>query len=192
MPRKHFRRFLPHQDTVRANRYLARLDAGGTWLHHPNLWHLNRHSVAGGFAIGLFAGLVPGPLQMLVAALLAVLLKKNLPVALLTTLYTNPFTIVPLYLLAIAYGRLLLGNGDHPVTVEPYAWDWANWIDSMQGLAHWTLSLGKPLAAGLPALAITLSVLGYCAVQLGWRAYVVLAWRARARRRAKRDVNPLN
>lgn len=182
MPRKHFRRFLPNQDTIRSHRYLAWL---GTWLHHPNLWHLNRGSVAGGFAIGLAAGLVPGPLQMLVAALLAVALKKNLPVALLTTLYTNPFTIVPLYLLAIAYGRLLLGAGHHPVIVEPYSWDWAHWIDSLQGLADWTLSLGKPLALGLPALAITLSALGYAAVQLGWRAYVVLAWRARARRRRR-------
>lgn len=186
MPRKHFRRFLPDGDAIRANRYLAWL---GTWLHHPNLWHLNRGSVAGGVAIGLFAGLVPGPLQMLVAALLAIPLKKNLPVALLTTFYTNPFTILPLYLVAIAYGRFLLGAGHHPAKVEPYEWDWAHWIDSMQGFAHWTLSLGKPLALGLPALAITLSVIGYAAVRIGWRAYVVLAWRARARRRAKRHAN---
>jgi len=186
MPRKHFRRFLPHRDAIRANRYMARLDTWGTWLHHPNLWHLNRGSVAGGFAIGLAAGLVPGPLQMLGAALLAIPLKKNLPVALLTTLYTNPFTIVPLYLLAIAYGRLLLGAGNHPVIVEPYAWDWAHWIDSLQGLAHWTLSLGKPLAVGLVALALTLAAAGYFAVQLSWRVYVVLAWRARARRRRHR------
>ncbi len=182
MPRKHFRRFLPDGDTVRAHRYLAWL---GAWLHHPNLWHLNRGSVAGGVAIGLFAGLVPGPLQMLTAALIAVPLKKNLPVALLVTLYTNPFTIVPLYLLAIAYGGFLLGAGNHPVIVEPYAWDWAHWIDSLQRLAHWTLSLGKPLAVGLPALALTLAAAGYFAVQLGWRLYVVLAWRARARRRRR-------
>ena len=183
MPRKFFRRFLPDRDAIRANKYLAWL---GTWLHHPNLWHLNRGSVAGGVAIGLAAGLVPGPLQMLTAALLAIPLKKNLPVALLTTLYTNPFTIVPLYLLAIAYGRLLLGAGAQPVTVEPYAWDWTHWIDSLEGLAHWTLSLGKPLAVGLPALALTLAAAGYCAVQLAWRVFVVLAWRARARRRRHR------
>jgi hypothetical protein len=183
MPRKLFRKYLPDGNTVRANRYLAWL---GAWLHHPNLWHLNRGSVAGGFAIGLAAGLVPGPLQMLTAALLAIPLKKNLPVALLTTLYTNPFTIVPLYLLAIAYGRMLLGAGSHPVTVEPYEWDWAHWIDSLQALAHWTLSLGRPLAAGLVALALTFAAVGYCTVQLAWRVYVVLAWRARARRRRHR------
>ncbi len=185
MPRKFFRSLLPDGETVRANRYLAWL---GTWLHHPNLWHLNRDSVAGGVAIGMFSGLVPGPLQMLTAALLAIPLKKNLPVALVTTLYTNPFTIAPLYLLAYGYGKLLLGASHHPVEVQPFEWDWARWIDSIQGLLHWALALGKPLAVGLVALALTLAVLGYAAVQLGWRAYVLLAWRARARRRVKRDV----
>ena len=186
MPRKHFRRFLPDRDAIRANRYLAWLDTWGTWLHHPNLWHLNRHSVAGGFAIGLFSGLVPGPLQMITAALLAVPLKRNLPVALVTTLYTNPLTIAPLYLLAYGYGRLLMGASHDPAKVEPYAWDWAHWIDSAQALAHWTLSLGPPLAIGLVALALTLAAIGYAAVQIGWRVYITLAWRARARRRAKR------
>jgi uncharacterized protein (DUF2062 family) len=185
MHRKFFRRHLPDGDTVRAHWYLAWLDR---WLHHPNLWALNRDSVAGGFAIGLFAGLVPGPLQMLTAALLAVPLRKNLPVALLTTLYTNPFTIVPLYLIAIAYGRFLLGAGDNPVTVEPYSWDWGHWFDSMHGLALWSLSLGKPLAVGLVALALTLATAGYFAVQIAWRAYVIIAWRRRALRRAKRKT----
>ena len=186
MPRKIFRRFLPDGDTVRANKYLARVATWGPWLNHPNLWHLNRDSVAGGVAIGLFAGLVPGPLQMLTAALIAVPLKKNLPVALVTTLYTNPLTIAPLYLLAYAYGRLLLGAGHHPVVVQPFEWDWAHWIDSAQALAQWALALGKPLAIGLVALALTLAALGYVATQLAWRAYVVLAWRARLRRRTRR------
>ena len=97
MPRKLFRKYLPSAESVRGNRWVAMF---GTLLHHPNLWHLNRDSVAGAVAIGLFSGLVPGPLQMLTALILAIPLRRNLPVALLMTLYTNPFTIVPLYLLA--------------------------------------------------------------------------------------------
>jgi uncharacterized protein (DUF2062 family) len=181
VPRKFFRKFLPDGDLVRRHRALVWL---GGWLQHPNLWHLNRHSVAGGVAIGLFAGLVPGPLQMLAAALIAVPLRKNLPVALATTLYTNPFTIAPLYLLAYGYGRLLLGGGQ-AAAIVPYEWDWSHWVDSAQALMHWALALGKPLLVGLIALAVTLAALGYAAVQIGWRAYVILAWRARARRRAK-------
>ncbi|HUK04536.1 MAG TPA: DUF2062 domain-containing protein [Burkholderiales bacterium] len=180
MPRKFFRRFLPDGETVRAHKSLA---WAGRRLQHPSLWHLNRRSVAGGVAIGLFAGLVPGPLQMLTAALLAIPLKKNLPVALATTLYTNPLTIAPLYVLAYGYGRILLGSAGDAAAVAPFEWDWEHWIASLQGLAAWALSLGKPLAVGLPALALTLAAAGYFAVQVAWRAYVVAAWRARNRRR---------
>ena len=182
MPRKFFRRFLPDGDTLRDHKYLAWL---GTWLQQPNLWHLNRDSVAGGVAIGLAAGLVPGPLQMLAAALLAVALKKNLPVALVTTLYTNPFTIAPLYLLAYGYGCLLLGADQGSIAVPPYDWDWTNWIYSLRALAEWTLALGKPLAVGLAALALTLAAAGYFAVQVAWRTYVIHAWRSRKKRRAQ-------
>jgi uncharacterized protein (DUF2062 family) len=180
MPRKFFRRFLPDHDKVRANRWFGRL---AVRFSHPNLWCLNRGSVSGGLAIGLFAGLIPGPFQMLGAALLAIPLKKNLPVALVTTLYTNPLTIVPLYLLAYAYGNLLLGGGAHHVDVAPLLWDWTDLVGSSRELMEWTFSLGKPLAVGLIALALTLASAGYFAVQIGWRIYVGFAWRARARRR---------
>ena len=181
MPRKYFRKYLPDPEAVRSSRLVA---AFGRWLHHPNLWHLNRRSVSGGVAIGLFAGLVPGPLQMLAALLLAVPLKKNLPVALIVTFYTNPFTIVPLYLLAYGYGRLLL-PGAQEMAIAPFVTDWWNLGESMRELWEWMLVLGKPLAVGLVALASTLALLGYAAVQLAWRVYVAAAWRARARRRAR-------
>ena len=102
MPRKHFRKYLPTYDRVLENRIIARF---GSFLHHPNLWHLNRDSVAGGVAVGLFSGLVPGPLQILTALLIAVPLRVNLPVAMVTTFYTNPFTIGPLYFLAYEIAR---------------------------------------------------------------------------------------
>jgi hypothetical protein len=182
VPRKYFRKYLPDPEVVRSSRMVA---AFGSWLQHPNLWHLNRRSVSGAVAIGLFSGLVPGPLQMLTALLLAIPLRKNLPVALLVTFYTNPFTIVPLYLLAYAYGQLLL-PGERAALVAPFEMDWSNFGESMQALGAWMLSLGKPLAVGLVALGCTLAAVGYISVQLAWRAYVVSAWRARARRRKAR------
>lgn len=182
MPRKFFRKHLPDHESIRANRWLGWL---GGFLDNPGLWRLNRKSVSGAVAIGLFSGLVPGPLQMITAALLAVPLRKNLPVALFVTLYTNPFTIVPLYVLAYAYGQLIVG-GDGTTRIQPYETDWSNLVDSMRGLVDWMLALGKPLAVGLVALALTLAALGYFTVQIGWRAYVTLAWRARRRRFARR------
>lgn len=183
MPRKFIRKYLPSAASVREHRWVAKF---GGLLHHPNLWHLNRDSVAGAVAIGLFAGLVPGPLQMLTALLLAIPLRRNLPVALLVTLYTNPFTIVPLYLVAYAYGSLLLGLNHPQPAIPHFEMDWGHIIDSMWRLLDWTLALGKPLAVGLVALGLTLALIGYIVVQLGWRAYVVLAWRARRRRRQGR------
>ena len=183
MPRKFIRRYVPSAAEVRKNRLVAMF---GTLLHHPNLWHLNRDSVAGAVAIGLFAGLVPGPLQMLAALILAVPLHRNLPVALLMTLYTNPFTIVPLYLLAYGYGSLLLGGGENRAAIEPFEMDWGSFFESMGRLLDWMLALGAPLAVGLVALGLTFAALGYAAVQFGWRAFVMLAWRARAKTRRRR------
>ena len=40
-------------------------------LADPDLWHLNRKSTARAVAIGLFCGLIPGPLQMISAAICA-------------------------------------------------------------------------------------------------------------------------
>lgn len=182
MPRKYFRKYLPTSASIREHRWFGRY---GGLLQHPNLWHLNRHSVAGGFAAGLFAGLVPGPLQMLTAALLAIPLRVNLPVALITTLYTNPLTIVPLYVLAYGYGSLLLGVHAGAAPIRTFEMDWLHFFDSLRGLLDWALSLGRPLLVGLPALALTLAAVGYFAVKIAWRLHVTLAWRARRRKRQR-------
>jgi uncharacterized protein (DUF2062 family) len=183
MPLKFLRKHLPDAHTVRSRPLVA---AFGRWLQHPNLWHLNRRSAPGAFAIGLFAGLIPGPLQMLVALLIAVPLKKNIPVALVTTLYTNPLTIVPLYVIAYQYGAVLLGLGSAPAEIAPFEMDWSDWPGSMRGMVDWMLALGKPLAVGLVALALTLAAVGYFAVRIGWRVYVTAAWRGRSMRRKAR------
>ena len=180
MPRKFFRRYLPDPEAVRSSRMVAWC---GPWLRHPNLWHLNRRSVPGAVAIGLFAGLVPGPLQMLTALLMAIPCRKNIPVAMIVTLYTNPLTIVPLYVLAYAYGRFLL-PGEHGPFIAPVEMNWSDLAGSLRALGEWMLALGKPLGVGLIALGLTLAAIGYAATRLGWHAWVVAKWRARARRRA--------
>jgi uncharacterized protein (DUF2062 family) len=180
VPRKFFHKYLPDAELVRRSRMVRWF---GGLLQHPNFWHLNRRSVPGAVAIGLFAGLVPGPLQMLTALLIAIPFRKNIPVALIVTLYTNPFTIVPLYVLAYAYGRLLL-PGQHGRFIQPFEMNWSDLGASWRGLLDWMMALGKPLGVGLVALGLTLAAIGYLATYFGWRAYVVAAWRARARRRA--------
>ena len=180
MPRKFFRKYLPDADTVRSSRLVS---AFGGWLGHPNLWHLNRRSVSRAVGIGLFAGLVPGPLQLLTALLLSIPLRANILAAMATTLYTNPFTIVPLYLVAFAYGKVLLGHSGEGIHVEPFDMDWTNLAASTRALVEWSLAMGKPLAVGLVALALTLAVAGAVAVRVAWRLYVVARWNRRRRAR---------
>lgn len=172
---------MPGHETIRQSRWIRPF---GAWLHHPNLWHLHRRSVAGGVAIGMFCGLIPGPFQMIGAALLAVLFRVNLPVAMFTTLYTNPFTIAPLYVLAYELGALVIGHHDglssaHFVLPEM---SWSNWYIV---LLDWVVSLGKPFAVGLPLLAISLAIAGYFTVRVLWYSMVVWEWRKRAARRRK-------
>jgi uncharacterized protein (DUF2062 family) len=181
MLRKRFQKFLPSHESVRRNRYIAFF---GSALHHHNLWHLNRRSVAGGVAVGLFCGLVPGPLQMLSAALLSVIVRVNLPVALVSTLYTNPFTIVPLYFVAYKLGTLVVGNGAGAVAPPHRDLSWSDLGQWIPLLLEWMTAMGKPFAVGLPLLASILAATGYLAVQGAWRLSVRAAWRKRALSRA--------
>jgi len=167
VPPGFIRKFQPQLDAFRQHRLVVRY---ASWLRHPSLWHCNRRTVPAAVAIGLFTGLIPGPFQMLGALLLAVPLRKNLPIAMLVTLYTNPLTIVPLWVLAYAYGSLLLGMGFTIVDIDP-----------MDMHLEEILALGKPLGLGLVALATTLAVLGYVGVAIAWRVHVVRAWRRRKR-----------
>ena len=71
--------------------------------------------------------------------------------------------------------------------VKDFEMDWFHLLDSTRALFDWMLSLGKPLAVGLVALALTLAAIGYFAVKLAWRLHVTLAWRARRIRREGRN-----
>lgn len=167
-------RFQPEQAPLFRWRWLRPFDAA---LRHPRLWHLNRHSAAGGIAVGLFCGLIPGPLQMPGAAVAALLLRVNLPLALVCTLYTNPFTIVPLYYLAYRIGALFSANGDS--FTPPPEPDWSTPADWLAALFDWLIALGQPLAIGLPLLAAGLAGLGYTTVKALWRLHLLRTWRQR-------------
>lgn len=177
--KKTLRRFLPKHEAIRENRWLKPFS--GTLLH-PRLWYLNRHSAAGAVAVGLFCGLIPGPLQMLGAATLCVVLRVNLPLSLIITLYTNPLTIVPLYLIAFGLGGWVLGDPRTAFIAPPelVGMDLAGWVG---GLIQWMAGLGKPLALGLVLLAAGLSLSGYFVVRAAWRVWLIRQWRRRALRR---------
>ena len=180
--RREIRKFLPDHEAIRSNRWLRPFE---NTLLHPRLWDLNRHSAAGAVAAGMFCGLIPGPLQMLGAAICAVVFRVNLPLAMLTTFYTNPFTIVPLYIVAYAIGQWVLpGPGQR--FVPPPDWGDESFTAWIGILIDWMAGLGAPLALGLVLLASGLALAGYALMQMAWRIYLMRAWRHRRRERAAR------
>lgn len=187
MTRKLFRKFLPDHDTIRQNRYIARF---GPRLQYHNLWQLHRHSVAGGVAVGLFSGLIPGsnPVQFTAGAILAIAFRVNLPIAVLMTLYSNPFTIVPLYYLAFKLGQLVLLSGGGALPPRAFSLEGKGFTEWLPAALEWLASVGKPLVIGLPLLAILLAVTGYLVTDWSWRLYVRCAWQRRRRLRAQRAV----
>jgi len=188
MPRKHFRKFLPSHDAVRQNRHVARF---GPWLQHHNLWHLHHRSVAGGLAIGMLAGLVPGsnPVQFAVAAILAIIFRVNLPIAMIVTLYSNPFTVVPLYYVAFKLGQFVLMQGNGPLPPVAFNLEGKGFREWIPAALDWLTSVGKPLLVGLPLLGVLLAVVGYFAARWTWKLYVRCKLHKRRRHRAQRTGN---
>jgi len=178
--RSFIRHRLPDREVIANNRWLRPF---ANTLLHPFLWYLNRQSVARGVAIGLFCGLIPGPFQMLGAALMCIVLHANLPLALVTTLYTNPFTIVPLYFAAFMLGNWAMGHSSISAGfVKPPEFADHGFYDWCVALLDWMSGLGAPLALGLLLLACLLALAGYAIVYGVWRLERGWRWRQRTQR----------
>ncbi len=120
---------------------------------------------------------------MISAAIMSILLRVNLPVAALSTWYTNPVTIVPLYFVAYKLGMYLTGHTPRSLAVPQLELTFSNIGDWIPMLMAWIGIMGKPFVFGLLLLGAILAVMGYFAVLLAWRIYVTLAWRKRLRER---------
>jgi len=160
MPRKFFQRFLPHPRTIKENKTLQIF---GDWLHKPNLWHLNRRSVAGAFAVGLFCAWMPVPFQMALAAGVAIWLGTNLPLSIVLVWITNPVTIPPMFYFAYIVGTWIVGE---PVTDFSFEL-------TMDWLLNELSAIWKPFLVGCFTLASVSSLVGYFAIDGFWRYTVV-------------------
>ena len=76
MPKKTLKSLIPSPARIREIKSLRIL---GDWVYASNLWHINRYSASMAFFVGLFVAFMPIPSQMVMAAVLAVLLRCNLP-----------------------------------------------------------------------------------------------------------------
>ncbi|MDX2218562.1 MAG: DUF2062 domain-containing protein [Burkholderiales bacterium] len=182
--RKRLRKFLPTPEAIFQYRVFRWMEPV---LGHPRLWHLHRRSVALGIGIGLVTGLIPLPIQMLMAIVIAIVVRANVPAAAAATWATNPFTFIPLYLLAYQFGAWVTGSAA-PAAVPPeMVWDWNGIKNALPQLLTWIEAAGHTLLIGLAILSVVLAVGGYVVTMVTWRITVTLAWRNRAKLRRLRD-----
>ena len=185
---------LPTRESIQANRWLRWM---GPALAHPRLWHMSRKGIAAGLALGLFFGLLVPIAQIPLAATAAVVLRANLPVAIGSTLVTNPVTFGPVYYGAYKLGDWLLHRGDGPVRspdvlearLQQLHEAPAPIVEANGVAGHiraiWTriTALGKPLILGLVILATATGVGVYLLTTWVWAAMI---WLKRRRRLVRR------
>jgi len=169
MPKKTIKRLMPDHQTIKNNKYLKIF---GSLLHNPHLWHMNRHSVAKAFAVGLFFAFMPVPFQMVLAAGMAILVHANLPLSIALVWLTNPLTIPAIFYACYIVGMWIMGTPSQDFTFEA-SWQWV--VDSLS-------TIGPAFFLGCGVLAIIFSLLGYFIIQGLWRYSVIKAWQKRKER----------
>lgn len=175
MARKILKKLLPDPSRFRENKSLGFL---GTALHQPGLWHLNRHSAAKAVAIGFFVANLPIPMQMIVAAILAVRFNATLPLSVVLVWITNPVTIPFIFFFNYVVGSLLL---QQPLAFKDFHFSY-DWVMSQIEIIWLPMLLGSVLMGAISA------AIGYFAMSGFWHWRVRKDWERRQKRRAARKL----
>lgn len=149
------------------------------WLKEPNLWFLNRNSVAKAFFIGMFWMSQPLPWQMAFSAVTAVVFRANLPISVALVWITNPLTMGPFFYFNYRIGSLLLGERAR----ESIGFDL-----TLEWLGQTFMHIWQPLVLGSLVVGISLASVSYLAVHLLWRLHVALSWKRRLRSRKGQKI----
>jgi len=161
---------MPSHTRVKQHKHLRIF---GDVLHEPNLWHVNRRSMAGAVAVGLFFAWVPMPTQMLMAAAAAIMFRTNMALSVALVWISNPFTIPPMFYFAYLVGTWVIGEPPQDFAFQ-LSFEW---------LADELASSWMPFLTGCLILATSSSMIGYFAVSQFW-VYTV------RKKRSKRKGNP--
>jgi hypothetical protein len=170
MPKDFIKKIMPNHQTIRDHKHLQFF---GTLLHDPNLWHLNRRTASGAFAIGLFFAWVPVPFQMLLAAGLAILVRVNLPLSVVLVWVSNPITMPPLFYGAYLLGASILGRTEQAFIFE-LSWEW---LGSELSL------IWEPFLLGCGIMGVLSSFIGYFGIRGLWRMHLIKQIKMRRERR---------
>ena len=172
MIKKLFKKYLPHPDLVRKNKWAGIL---GHRLRDPALWHINRKSSSGAIALGVFCAFIPLPIQMLIAAFLAVLLRFNILISVALVWISNPITIPPMFYFCYLVGSAILGTSGEDFNFE-LSFDW---------LVSGLIQIWQPFLLGCLIVGTIASILSFLVVRILWRYRIWTHMKMRRERRIK-------
>ncbi len=177
------RKYTPTREQLARNRYLA------PFAHRfllPELWRFTRRSVPRGVALGIFAGFIVPLGQVFLAAFMALPARANVPLAVLVTFITNPFTL-PFW--AVGANRV----GDFILRLDRAGTGGAASEEMSSGRYSWFLELFEGVGVtvletvfGFVVLAVVGAALGYVLSSFVWRYMVGRKRRKRLRRMTAR------
>jgi uncharacterized protein (DUF2062 family) len=171
-PKQKLQRYFSNRDAILNSRVGGWL---GAHLHDPEIWHFGRRAVAGAVGIGFFLAFVPLPMHMVMAVLLALVCRVNLPVAVAAVWIANPVTVAPMFIFALKVGGLVT---HHDIDFGALDFD-ATWDNVREVFAQ----LWLPLVVGCLLCGAAAGALGNAAVRGLWRLHLLRRLKQRRHRR---------
>ncbi len=159
MPKKIIKKLLPHPTRVTNNIMIKKL---GPKLQDPGLWHINRRSVSGAVAVGLFFAFMPVPFQMFLAAIGAIIFRVNILISIPMVWISNPVTIPPIFYFCYRVGVWMLDveRGEFNFEIS------FHWLATELSLIWQPFLLGCFMVGAISAL------LGFATTRLLWRLHI--------------------
>ena len=152
------------------------------------LWRFTRRSVPRGVALGMVVGIIVPFAQILIASLMCLSVRANVPVAALTTFITNPVTTPLIWVLSYNVGAWML-RVDAMTVVAPV--NKAMEHSQVGEMLQWLTGATLVTAFGLVVVAVVAAAVSYLVTGFTWR-FVVAGKRQRrlGERKARRAQAP--
>jgi uncharacterized protein (DUF2062 family) len=116
---------------------------------------------------------------MVIAALISMLVRVNLPVSVVLVWITNPLTIGPIFFFAYVVGTWIIGD---PIPIAAADASVLEWLTS-EVKSNW-----KPFLLGCFVCGSVSALIGYVTIRSSWRLHLVR--RMRSRRNTRKAAKP--
>jgi uncharacterized protein len=189
MAKKILLKIMPDIDKLQKKRGFSFL---GQWLlKHPYLFHVQRHKVALGFALGIGFGVIPLPVQVFFSLFFCFIFRANVAASLLAAVFYNPLTYPFIFALALQIGTFLGGHAFSLMLLPQTSLFFDNpeqWFQTMMNLMG---QIGETLLLGVPVAGLLLGLVSYWLIRASWYWAVVWQYHQRKKKRHHRSNTTL-